>query len=65
MSSKHISNTSKPSPSSMAKPVSKYRASSEEHEQFKKDFGPELIISFPGLSEPIVKPLKTADEEGK
>jgi hypothetical protein len=65
MSSKHISNTSKPSPSSTEKRASKYRASVEEQRQYAKDFGPEQIISFPGLSGPNVKPLKTADEEGK
>ena len=45
--------------------VSKYRVSGERAEQLKRDFAPELIIIFPGLSGPIVKPLKTADEEGK
>jgi hypothetical protein len=65
MSSNHISNTSKPSPSSTEKRVSKYRVSDKRAEQLKRDFEPELIISFPGLSGAIVKPLKTADEEGK
>ena len=40
-------------------------ASRERHEQFKKDFGPELIFTLPGLSGPVVKPHKNTDGEDK
>ena len=57
--------TSTQSPSSQAKRQPRTLASSEEHEQFAKDFGPELILTMPGLSGPVVKPHKNADGEGK
>ena len=55
----------KQSPSSPVKRQPKRLASKERHEQFKKDFGPELIITFPGLSGPVVKPHKNVDEGDK
>ena len=49
-------------PSSTVKRTSKYRVSAQRAEQFKKDFSPELILTFPGLSGPVIKPHKDADE---
>jgi hypothetical protein len=49
-------------PSSTAKRQPRTLASKEEHEQFKRDFSPELILIFPGLSGPVIKPHKDADE---
>ena len=65
MSSKHTSNTSKLSPSSTKKRKNRLLASVQEQRQFAKEFGTELIISFPGLSGPTVKPLTTVDKKGK
>jgi len=39
--------------SSTVKRKHRWLASEEEHEQFKRDFSPELILTFPGLSGPI------------
>ena len=55
----------KQSPSSTVKRQPKRLASVERQRQFAKDFGPELIITLPGLSGPVVKPHKNADGEGK
>ena len=43
----------------------RWLASEEEHEQFKRDFSPELILTFPGLSGPVIKPHKNVDEGDK
>ena len=51
--------------SSTVKRVDKYRVSAQRAEQFKKDFGPELILTFPGLSGPVIKLHKNADREDK
>ena len=40
-------------PSSTVKRQPRTLASEEEHEQFKRDFSPELILTIPGLSGPI------------
>ena len=48
-----------------AKRQPRWRASEERQRQFVKDFGPELIITFPGLSGPVVKPHKNVDGEDK
>ena len=55
----------KQSPSSTVKRQPKRLASVERHEQFIKDFGPELILTFPGLSGPVIKPHKNVDEGDK
>ena len=55
----------KQSPSSTVKRKHGWLASEEEHEQFIKDFGPELILTFPGLSGPVIKPHKNVDEGDK
>ena len=55
----------KQSSSSTVKRQPKRLASRERHEQFKKDFGPELILTFPGLSGPVIKPHKNVDEGDK
>ena len=55
----------KQSPSSTVKRQHRWLASEERHEQFKKDFGPELILTLPGLSGPVVKLHKNADEGDK
>ena len=47
------------------KRVSKYRASAEEQKKFAEMFGPELVITFPGLSGPIIPPSDTNEEEEK
>ena len=52
-------------PSSTVKRQPRTLASEEEHEQFIKDFGPELILTFPGLSGPVIKPHKNVDEGDK
>ena len=57
--------TSTQSQNSTVKRVDKYRASVERQRQFAKDFGPELILTLPGLSGPVVKPHKNADEGDK
>ena len=57
--------TSTQSPSSTAKRQPKRLASKERHEQFVRDFGPELILTFSGLSGPVVKPHKNVDEGDK
>jgi hypothetical protein len=65
MSTQDNSKTSTQSPSSTAKRQPRALASAERHAQFKRDFGPELILTFPGLSGPVVKPHKNADEGDK
>jgi hypothetical protein len=65
MSTQDNSKTSTQSPSSPVKRQPRSLASEEEHEQFIKDFGPELILTLPGLSGPVVKPHKNADEGDK
>ena len=40
-------------------------ASVERQRQFVKDFAPELILTFPGLSGPVIKPHKNVDEGDK
>ena len=49
-------------PSSTAKRVSKHGVSGQRAEQFKKDFSPELILTFPGLLGLVIKSHKDADE---
>jgi hypothetical protein len=48
---------------STEKHVSKYRASAEEQKKFAEMFGPELVITFPGLSGPIISPPSNTNEE--
>ena len=48
---------------STEKHVSKYRASAEEQKKFAEMFGPELVITFPGLSGPIINPPTGTNEE--
>ena len=55
----------KKSPSSPVKRQPRTLASAEEHEQFVRDFSPELILTFPGLSGPVIKPHKNVDEGDK
>ncbi|MDA9823541.1 hypothetical protein N9C56_13780 [Paracoccaceae bacterium] len=51
---------------STEKRVSRYRASAEKHKKFEELFGPELIITIPGLSGPIINPpIGTNEEEEK
>ena len=52
----------KEAPSSQAKRQPKRLASKERHEQFVRDFGPELILTFTSLSGPVIKPHKDSDE---
>jgi hypothetical protein len=49
-------------PSSTVKRQPKRLASTKRHEKFKIDFSPELILTFPGLPGPVIKPYKDADE---
>ena len=49
-------------PGSPVKRKHRWLASVEEHEQFKKDFSPEWILTFPGLSGPVIKPHKDSDK---
>jgi hypothetical protein len=65
MSTQDNSKTSSQSQNPTAKRRPRWLASVERHEQFKKDFGPELILTFPGLSGPVVKPHKNVDEGDK
>ena len=55
----------KQSPSSTVKRQPRTLASAEEHEQFVRDFSPELILTFSGLSGPVIKPHKNVDEGDK
>ena len=55
----------KQSPSSTVKRKHRWLASKERQRQFAKDFGPELILTFPGLSGPVIKPHKYVDEGNK
>ena len=55
----------KQSPSSTVKRQPRSLASKERQRQFAKDFGPELILTFPGLSGPVIKPHKNVDEGDK
>jgi len=48
--------------SSTVKRKHRWLASEEEHEQFKRDFSPELILTFTSLSGPVIKPHKDSDE---
>ena len=57
--------TSKQSPSLRVKRNHRWLASEERQRQFAKDFGPELILTLPGLSGPVVKLHKNADEGDK
>ena len=51
---------------STEKRVSRYRASAEEQKKFAEMFGPELIVTIPGLSGPIINPpIGTNEEEEK
>jgi hypothetical protein len=61
MADNPISPNRKPQ-NSMVKRKHRWLASEEEHEQFKRDFAPELILTFPSLSGPVIKPHKNADE---
>ena len=57
--------TSTQSPSSQVKRQPRSLVSVERQRQIAKDFGPELILTLPGLSGPVVKPHKNADEGDK
>ena len=48
---------------STEKRVSRYRASAEEQKKFAEMFGPELIVTIPGLSGPIISPPSNTNEE--
>ena len=48
---------------STEKRVSKYRASAEEQKKFAEMFRPELVITFPGLSGPIINPPNNTNAE--
>ena len=51
---------------STEKRVSRYRASAEKHKKFEESFGPELVITIPGLSGPIIfRPSDTKEGEDK
>ena len=65
MSTQDNSKTSSQSQNSPVKRQSRWLASEERQRQFAKDFGTELIITLPGLSGPVVKPHKNADEGDK
>jgi hypothetical protein len=65
MSTQDNSKTSSQSQNSPVERQPRWRASAEEHAQFKKDFSPELILTLPGLSGPVVKLHKNADEGDK
>ena len=47
----------------MAKRLPGSRASTEEQKKFAEMFGPELVITLPGLSQPIISPPNYTDEE--
>jgi hypothetical protein len=49
-------------PGSPVKRQPRILASEQEHEQFKRDFSPELILTFTSLSGPVIKPHKDSDE---
>mgnify|MGYP006215426869 FL=1 len=48
---------------STEKRVPKSLASEEEQKKFAEMFGPELVITFPGLSGPIINPPTGTNEE--
>ena len=48
---------------STEKRVPKSLTSEEEHKKFAEMFGPELIITIPGLSGPIINPPTGTNEE--
>ena len=48
---------------STEKRVSRYRASAEKHKKFEAMFAPELVITIPGLSGPIINPPTATNEE--
>ena len=48
---------------STEKRVPKSLASEEEQKKFAEMFGPELVITFPGLSGPIISPPSNTNEE--
>ena len=48
---------------STEKRVRKSLASEEEQKKFAEMFGPELIITIPGLSGPIISPPSNTNEE--
>ena len=51
---------------STEKRVSRYRASAEKHKKFEELFGPELVITIPGLSGAIIfRPSDTKEGEDK
>ena len=48
---------------STEKRVPRSLASEEEQKKFAEMFGPELIITIPGLSGPIISPPSNTNEE--
>ena len=65
MSTQDNSKTSSQSQNSPVKRQPKSLVSVERQRQIAKDFSPELILTLPGLSGPVVKPHKNADEGDK